>query len=352
MTITPPVKVQVRMLFYVEFEWIQGVHGIVSDEEEIHTDYGSDEENMQGHSSDDQAIPQNQPAGRVFWGPVRGNHKKIVQFSGSPGITPHVAAMLIDGEPGDYFDAIVDDIVIRLIVDQTNLYATQLVMSNDTQPNSRLHQWIPTTTAEIKRFLAIVAYMGMVKLPSLADYWSNDELFGIQFTRNVMSRNRFEILLRMIHFADNMNPVPDDKLYKIRPLLDALLHNFKQLYVPEEYVCIDETMLPFRGRLGIRQYNKQKRHKYGVKLFKLCSGLGYTYNVRIYAGKEFDKTITPAEIVMLLSNDLLHQGRTVVTDNWYTSLQLANQLLEADTHFVGTIRKNRKGIPKEVAKKN
>jgi len=34
--------------------------------------------------------------------------------------------------------------------------------------------------------------------------------------------------------------------------------------------------------------------------------------------------------------------------NFYTSLPLANNLLQADTHLVGTLRANRKGIPKEI----
>ncbi|CAG4960623.1 unnamed protein product [Colias eurytheme] len=36
------------------------------------------------------------------------------------------------------------------------------------------------------------------------------------------------------------------------------------------------------------------------------------------------------------------------TDNWYTSLDLARKLLEKETHLVGTLRKNRKHLPKTV----
>lgn len=39
------------------------------------------------------------------------------------------------------------------------------------------------------------------------------------------------------------------------------------------------------------------------------------------------------------------------TDNWYTSLDLANQLIAKNTHLVGTLRANRKGNPKEVLEK-
>ncbi|CAG5000597.1 unnamed protein product [Parnassius apollo] len=36
------------------------------------------------------------------------------------------------------------------------------------------------------------------------------------------------------------------------------------------------------------------------------------------------------------------------TDNWYTSVDLADKLLDSETHLVGTLRKNRKRLPKEV----
>lgn len=76
--------------------------------------------------------------------------------------------------------------------------------------------------------------------------------------------------------------------------------------------------------------------------------MGYTYNLKIYAGTEHNQKVTPERIVLYLLDDLLHQGRTLITDNWYSSLPLAEKMLNADTHLVGTIRKKRKGLPKEV----
>lgn len=57
---------------------------------------------------------------------------------------------------------------------------------------------------------------------------------------------------------------------------------------------------------------------------------------------------TPLKVVMSLCDNILNLGHTVATDNWYTSLDLANELISKDTHLVGTLRKNRKGLPKNV----
>ncbi|CAH1973228.1 unnamed protein product [Acanthoscelides obtectus] len=53
----------------------------------------------------------------------------------------------------------------------------------------------------------------------------------------------------------------------------------------ERVLVIDESMVPFRGRLSFRQYVPNKTHRYGVKLYKLCTSSGYTYNLKVYTGK-------------------------------------------------------------------
>jgi len=100
-----------------------------------------------------------------------------------------------------------------------------------------------------------------------------------------MSRNRFELLLRFWHFSDNKKAPGGDRIYKIRNIIDKILNRFQNVMEPGEVLAVDETMVPFRGRLLFRQYIPGKAHKYGVKLFKLCGTNGYTYNVQVYGGK-------------------------------------------------------------------
>ncbi|KAJ8952232.1 hypothetical protein NQ314_007580 [Rhamnusium bicolor] len=51
---------------------------------------------------------------------------------------------------------------------------------------------------------------------------------------------------------------------------------------------------------------------------------------------------------MQLSEAYLNEGRTIVTDNFYAEIELAKELLDKNTHLIGILRKNRKGLPKEV----
>ena len=62
---------------------------------------------------------------------------------------------------------------------------------------------------------------------------------------------------------------------KLRPLLKLLKRLFQDPMVPGAFVCIEETLVPFRSRLKFIQYNASKRHKFGTKLLKLCLEGGY-----------------------------------------------------------------------------
>ncbi|KAJ8972822.1 hypothetical protein NQ314_000019, partial [Rhamnusium bicolor] len=56
-------------------------------------------------------------------------------------------------------------------------------------------------------------------------------------------------------------------------------------------------------------------------------------------------------ITMKLMEKLLNEGRILICDNFYTSLPLAQELLSKKTFVCGTLRSNRKGIPKEITSK-
>ena len=79
------------------------------------------------------------------------------------------------------------------------------------------------------------------------------------------------------------------------------------MFVPGENYVINETVVPWRGSLVFSQPNKA--HKYGIKLFKLCTSEGYTWARKVHSGKSeiYDKNNgLAAKVCKDLSQGLLN----------------------------------------------
>lgn len=127
--------------------------------------------------------------------------------------------------------------------------------------------------------------MGIVQVPEIRLHWSQNDIYANARIKNAMKRDRFISILKYLHFSDNTTARAEDRLHKIRNIVEAIVHTFKSTIKPGKNIVIDESMIPWRERLSFRQYIPGKRHKYGIKAYKLCFPESYTYNIDIYAGK-------------------------------------------------------------------
>lgn len=153
--------------------------------------------------------------------------------------------------------------------------------------------------------------------------------------------------------VNKTNPITRLELF-----LDILRDRSQSLMTPGRHVAVDEALVLWKGRLRFRKFIKTKRARFGVKMFFCPSDKtfsGYSWNFKIYYGRDDYPIADPAamdlsiseRIVVFLMNDLLDTGRHVVTDNWYTSLRLANYLETRLTMLTGIVRYGR-GPPREL----
>ena len=301
-----------------------------------------DENSDDSEQSDDESI-----ASHSVWTDYVGRHK-VFPFTGQRGVQKDLPK---DISPLEAFLLIVDDEVINHIVTETNRFAKQTLGAKPKKKYARISKWVPTDADEMKKFLGLTLWMGLVRLGALPDYWASQGIYRQEIPRSVMSRNRYQLLLSTLHFNNNETNQRGDRLAKIQPLVDMLQRKFQEFMYPDEDIVIDETLVPWRGRLIFRQYIPNKAHRYGIKLFKLCSINGYTWSLKIYSGKSAtgQREVGLAKNVCHeLCGRLLNQGRTLYVDNFYTSYELAISMLENKTHLVGTLRANKKHMPKEV----
>jgi len=279
----------------------------------------------------------------LAWFNVTGDYQKRFVFNKNPGLKIDIPE---NASVWYHFNLFCSDDIIELIVIETNRNAEQFLSKIRLSKASRFSKWVPTNYNEIKKFIGLLLWMGLVQMPSIESYWSTKSRYLNSIAGKTMPRNRFELILRFWHFSDNLKAPVDDRIYKVRGLIERLVKNYQSVMEPGEYMAIDESMVPFRGRLKFRQYIPGKAHKYGSKLFKICEVNGYTHDVNVYAGKnQVNGKDLACRVVLELSNPFLNAGRTIVTDNFYTSLPLANELLKNNTHLIGTLRSNRIRLP-------
>jgi hypothetical protein len=162
--------------------------------------------------------------------------------------------------------------------------------------------------------------------------------------------------MRCPHFARNPREgesLPEDRLFKIRPLIEYFNNKMTQTYYPGKNLSLDESMILWRGILSFRQYIKNKRHKYGIKLYVFTEPDGPILKFAVYTGQLDDHggKSHDANVVLCLMEDYLDVGHSVYMDNYYNSFDLAVKLLNRNTYCTGTLRVDRKNTPIEVKNK-
>ena len=243
----------------------------------------------------------------------------------NPSIT--VPDNLDENQKVDFFLNLLFKDVLPRLSDYTNTRISKDLFENVTHTQD-IEKQKAVSEADIKKFLALNLVMAVNKKPSVKLYWSKASVFKQDlFTApESLSRDRFLFILKYIRFADYDN-LGENYLAKITPFLQLCNYLCMNTYHPEQELCIDETLMLWKGRLNIRQYIPNKRSKYGVKTYACCeSSSGYVWNMITHSVKEenlgigrniqgIDELSTSERIVVDLLEPLLNQAYHVFTDN-------------------------------------
>lgn len=175
--------------------------------------------------------------------------------------------------------------------------------------------------------MGICLYMSLVRLSYTRNYWS--PLFRVAQVADTLTANRFEEIKRFLHFTDNLLQSDNDKIKKIRPIVEHLRSRYNMDPV-EEYVSVDEQIVPFKGRSCLRQFNPKKPHKWGYKLWVLCGASGYAFDFEVYTGKtenvlregELDCGASGNVVARLSRSVPKNLNHKLFFDNYFTSPDL------------------------------
>ena len=186
--------------------------------------------------------------------------------------------------PLEFFKQFWDDAIFDYLVSQTNNFAKQFIDENllTVPKNSCTLTWFDTSVNEIKAFVGLLILQIVNSKSQNSMYFSNRESISTPFLPKIMSGRRFNLILKFLPLADNSQITPDSpqrKLAKIKLFIDLLLPKFRKNFIPYKQICIDESLLGWKGMLCWVQYMPSKRKKFGIKFYVLCdSKTGYVWN--------------------------------------------------------------------------
>ena len=241
------------------------------------------------------------------------------------------------------------------VADETNRYFHQMLPKKmPLRPRSRLHNWKNVTAQQIKAFVAVEICMGLIKKPTLASYFKDPHFMTkTPGFRRVFTEEKYSLIRSAIHFCNNeASNENDDRLFKIRPIIDILKGRPSTIFKPGRNLSVDEIMRKFKGRLFWKQYMPKKPNKWGIKLFGLADpDVGFLLDSDVYTGKDTLPDVAgglSSKVVQKLLGPYENKGHHVFMDNWFSGIPLFQDLIEKEIGACGTVRQNRKYLPNDL----
>lgn len=265
-------------------------------------------------------------------GDLNGNKTKQTNIELLPVLT-----LGDTSEPLEFIELFLNPEILELLVKNSVLYAGSknciLEIGND----------------EMLVFIAVLYVSGYVPVPRRRMFWE-----GRDDTRNVLvynsiRRNRFEEIFRFLHAADNNNLAQNDKMAKLRPLIEKMNQNFIKYAPVSSCMSIDESMIPYFGRNGCKQFIRGKPIRFGYKAWVLATPSGYCVNFDVYQGRNSQQTgeklglgeSVVTNFAKLLQSHFPDLEFSLFFDNFFTSATLISKLGEMGFAATGTVRENR-----------
>jgi hypothetical protein len=143
---------------------------------------------------------------------------------------------------------------------------------------------------------------------------------------------------------------------KIKPIIISRKDKFSNCTRPTKNLCIDESLMSWKGKIAFKQYISSKRNRFGVKLFEIVDcQTRVVLDFSIYTGSTTNIEVIPSigisgSIVMKLMRPNLHKEHNLFVDSFFTSPNLFDLLHQSQTGACGTVRKDRKGLPTLVSR--
>jgi len=176
-----------------------------------------------------------------------------------PEFTPEPLKTLPDNciTPYDFFSLFLDDKFVEEMMTVSKLYC---VKKNRPQVQAKL------TPDNYRVQVAIMFLTGYLTPSNRKMYWENKEDTENLFVRNAMSKHTFNDIISNTYFVERVDPDPEDRFWKVRPLFNQLNKTAKKWVCQAKNVSVDEAIVKYFGPHPLKQFMKGKPHRFGYKV--------------------------------------------------------------------------------------
>ncbi|XP_070687599.1 piggyBac transposable element-derived protein 4 isoform X1 [Pempheris klunzingeri] len=252
-----------------------------------------------------------------------------------PGPTRYAVSRV--SELSDSFDLFITPEITKLVTEYTNLHGRKVAP-----------EWKDIDATTVRAYFGLLLLAGVYRSRGepTSSLW--DDQTGRPIFRATMSLKTFVVISTMLRFDDGKSRVRQrgkDKLAAIRVIWDMWIARLPRMFNPAVDVCVDEQLVPYRGRCEFRQYMRTTR--FGLKMWVSCDvQTSYVWRASVDTGQEAG---APAEqnqgrrVVLDMTEGL--GGVTVTCGSFFSSFGLAEELLRRKITIVGAMHKKRPELP-------
>ncbi|XP_046400897.1 piggyBac transposable element-derived protein 2-like [Ischnura elegans] len=165
---------------------------------------------------------------------------------------------LLDKSPLEMFKRVWDENFVNMICIETNKYAVRKGLSN-----------AEFSVDDLYKYLGVLLLSGYCCVPFRRMYWETKRDTFHFLVAGSMSRNKFDLIHKCLHFNDNAQIDSTDRIYKVRPVAYHMNKKFTEIIecLGSEF-SLDEGMEPYFGRHSMKQFIRGNPSilvaKYGV----------------------------------------------------------------------------------------
>ncbi|KTG05767.1 hypothetical protein cypCar_00035010, partial [Cyprinus carpio] len=106
--------------------------------------------------------------------------------------------------PLQYFELFFSKTVLRTILSNSNAYGAM-------RQEGTKKPWEDISIKDLKSFIALVIYMGLLKCFKLTDYWRKSQIYNLPYPSQIMSGRKFMTISKALHLSDPKVDAENDK---------------------------------------------------------------------------------------------------------------------------------------------